>query len=236
MPSLAHGGSGGGGGGGSTSLAVVASTVSGLGAGSDGTIGRIKVGSAPDVEYVELVYDATNSMWVSEARELIAQADQQYMGCNGTTYAYLGQSNTGSTTAASMGWSTRPVRKATTLYAAGLRLQMAASAIIQGSSVPAAFTVQAKLFQHADSASVVFSSDGSTAVAELATALVSPASNVVTFKSTGWVEIVKNGLATQIGSSDITAANLWPRLYGKVASGVAYGSIIDCNLQYRWVG
>lgn len=48
-----------------TGGATEATTVAGLGAGSDGKIGRIRAGSTP-FDFVEVVYDSTYAKWVSD--------------------------------------------------------------------------------------------------------------------------------------------------------------------------
>lgn len=217
-----------------SSPATVITTSAGLPANPvDGQLAFLRVGAWPDVEYVLFIWDNTSSKWVSRnPQPLISMGDQVYMGTNTTAYSYISTDTVGGTTNA-IGWSTRPIRRATDLYAAGFKLQVNASAIMKDASTPAAFTVQPKFFQHNDGDTVTFSSDGSTAVAELATALVSVGANPF-FKATGWQNLVKLGTSTVIAAADITKENLWPRLYGKVASGTAYGSIIDVDVQYRW--
>lgn len=216
-------------------LATPVSTAGSLPSGAaDGSLALLRVGSWPDTEYVEFIRDAVNSKWISKPFALMAQGDQSYMGTNTTAYSYIGTSNVGGATGA-MGWTTRPIRRADLLLTAGLTLQAAFTAIIFGSSAPATYTVQAFFFNHNDGDAVVGSSDGTAAAAALATPLVSPANTTITFKATGWQNVVKNGTANALVAADVTKANLWPRLYGKVASGVAYGSIIDVDLQCRWV-
>ncbi len=134
-----------------------------------------------------------------------------------------------------IGWDTRPIRQASALLASGLTLQAVATCIMGGNNIPSAYSVQARFFQHNDGDAVVFSADGSTAVAELGTQLVSPAATTAVFKSTGWAGVVQLGTSNPITSTQVTKANLWPRLYGKIGSGATYGSIIDTDIQYRWV-
>src|SRR4029453_9544179 len=52
---------------------VIASTVAGLGGGTDGKEGMLRLGSSP-YQYVKLVYDATYGHWVSEVWEFISHS------------------------------------------------------------------------------------------------------------------------------------------------------------------
>lgn len=215
------------------SYSIISSTVGGLGTPSQtGTIGYIRVGTWPDNEYVEMIWDNSITKWVSKPTALIGMSDQSFMGVNTTTYSYIATNSSGGSVGA-MGWTTRPIRHAAELFAAGLKLQAAFSGLVIGA--PAIFTVMPFFFNHNDAETVVGSTDGSTAAAFLGTGLVSPATLNLTFKATGWQDVLKNGTATVLASADVTKANLWPRLYGKVASGASYGSVIDVDLQYRWV-
>ena len=215
--------------------AVMAATVAGLGAGTDGRQGVIRIGTAPDVEYVELTYDATAGKWTSAPRSLIFMTDLTYMGVNGTTYGYISTNDSGSASGG-IGWGTKPVRRAAELYTAGLKLQVEMAAIVHGSTVPATITVMPRFFLNADGSAVTFSSDGSTALGEVVSPIVSPSSNTVTFKSQGWQDVVALGGSTPLSSANVTAANLWPRLYAKISSGTTFGGVIDFTLNYRWVG
>jgi hypothetical protein len=98
------------------------------------------------------------------------------------------------------------------------------------------FTVQAKFFQNDDGDIVTFSSDGSTAQGESLTPLVSASGTGITYQATGWGNVVQNGSSSVLTATQVTKAYLWPRLYAKVASGSAFGSVIDVDVQARWVG
>ncbi len=92
---------------------VVATTVAGLGTGTDGLVGWLRLGSSP-YEFVKLIYDATYGKWVSE---LLASFVIQLSASYTTT----------STSFAST--SEAQARRAyifnyKDMYAAGLRLQM----------------------------------------------------------------------------------------------------------------
>lgn len=214
----------------------VASTLAGLGSGTnDGDIGIIRVGTYPTLEQVVMTWDANSGHWIGEPFSLVNQVDQGYMGTNTTAYSYISTNQSGAATT-TIGWSSRPVVSADLLYAAGLKLQTLVSAIMVGASGPAVFTVMPYLFNHNANDAVVFSSDGSTASAQ-PTALVSDnASTPASFKSTGWTDIFQLGTSNPATSAQITKTFLWPRLYGKVASGVTYGGVIDLDMQARWVG
>lgn len=229
LPAATPSGSGGAG-----TLAVIGANVAALGPGVDGKPGVIKVGTWPDVEYVELVYDGTVAKWVGKPRSLIQMTDQSYMGVNSAGYTYISLNATGGGTGP-IGWTTRAIRKANLLLAAGLKLQARFAALVAGSTAPATITVMPFFFQNDDNETVVSSTDGSSGVAWLGTPIVSPNTAVPTFKSPGWQDVLKNGLGTVLAAADVTKANLWPRLYGKVASGAAYGTVIDADLQFRWV-
>jgi hypothetical protein len=230
---------GGASGAGIGSPAAMAATVAGLGAGVEGKMARIKVGSS-DLEYVDLIFDAEANaglgQWTSDPFPIIHQSDIAYMGSNSTGWAYIGGNASGGTSGA-IGWSTRAIRHALDLYTAGLRLQLRLGGIIAGTSAPASYTVMPFWFQHNDGEVVVFSADGSAAFGWLGAPLVSPVSSQITFRDGTWQELLKNTLNSVVTVNDILKQNIWPRLYGKLsAGGGAYGTVIDVNLEARWVG
>jgi hypothetical protein len=225
----------GGSGGAGTQQALIAASISGLGAGpfADGQTAVIRIGTYPDTEYVQLIRDGVNNRWVSDPFTLISMTDVSYMGVNTTVYSYVGQNVSGTLTGG-IGFTTKPIRRSVEMFAAGLKLQYAMSGILQGPAAAVSVTCIARFFQNSDGETVPFSSDGSTASAETQP-LVSPATNAITFKAATWSDVLKFGTGNPLAAADFTKPNLWPRLYGRVLSGTSYGGIIDIDLAVRWV-
>lgn len=201
-----------------------------------GLMAQLMIGTWPDVETIELTcfQDPVSHIkyWFSDSGSLITQMDQGYMGSNTTTPDYIDTTIAGGTSGL-IGWTTRAVRRCSEILATGLKLQTNMTGIVGGSSTSAAFSVLPYWFQHNNADLVTFSADGSTRDGESAP-LVSNADNLVRFKSTGWNDVFQRSTTSPVNSSSITKSNLWPRLYGSVTSGIAYGQEIDIDLVYRW--
>jgi hypothetical protein len=226
---------GSGGGSSGSDDAILAASVAAAGAGpfNDGQCLIIRVGAWPDRDYVELFRDNDASAWVQEnPRALMSQSDINYMGVNTVGLSYIGGNSTDGGQTGAIGWTSKPIRRAAEFFAAGLKLQARPAAIMAGQAANA-FTVRIRFFGHNDGETVVFSSDGSTAVAELA-AIVTAADATIRFKDLPWQNVLKIGTSNPLAAADVAKANLWPRLYGSIPAG-GYGREIDLGLEYRWV-
>lgn len=203
-----------------------------------GLMAQLVLGTWPDTETIDFIcfQDPVSGTkyWYSDSGSLITQMDQGYMGSNTTAAPdYVDTTITGGTSGV-IGWTTRAIRRANEILSAGFKLQSNMTGIIGGaSSGGAVFTLYPFWFQHDNAQQVVFSADGSTRDAESAP-LVSNADSLVRFKSTGWNDVFQKGTTLQVTGAYITKSNLWPRLYGQVASGISYGQEIDIDLVYRW--
>jgi hypothetical protein len=224
---------------GNTSLAAKkATTIAGLGTGAyDGQPGILIPSAVTDGDFIVLHWNSATSKWVGKPITLLTTLDQGYLGVNTSAdWGYPSTNDGGATTTFGPGYCPRALPNVEKLLGAGCKLEHRWSGIIHGSSTPAAFTVIPFFFAHNSGDAVTFSANGSTAVAEGAQATSPGDATPVFAGSNGWQPVYKKGTVVQVAAAaDVSSKSLlWPRFYGKVASGAGYGGLIDIGLEVRF--
>lgn len=204
---------------------------------SQSTLAQLQLGTWPDAEIINLyVWQdpiSQQKYWISDEGILITHEDQTYMGTNVSANPdYIATSNAGAAVA-TLGWTTRAIRRINEILGAGLKVQAHLTAIMAGNTFPAAFTLSTFFFQNNNGETPVFQANGGNRAAEGPKITTQP-DNVIRFMESAWSDVVLPNTNTPISGATITKHSLWPRLFGQVAGGVTYGSEIDADLVYRF--